>query len=314
MGIAATDGPDAARPLSLMRGAISEQSRSPAIEMGLLIKRKPDFFRGEKGRLAEEFTPQSLRLLDRRGYTVLEALTHDARRSASTHATPHTFVCIDGSTYWVKGRAQQGLVAELIAGRLAARLGAGPMAQIVRVTEEALPQEAGEVRDQAKSLLGVVVGLEDQHGTMNARELQPLIDNSQFAPDTIDPRSRALVVAFHTWLGVNDAQVLVRLSDGTVLSIDHGDGFGSMGAGGQPQVIMIPIPGVSNDVGREMRYVDPSIRKIEQVRNAQLLEAVSGVPLGDAWRSPLERRVEIAAWLASRRDRLREVMTQWAQR
>jgi hypothetical protein len=72
----------------------------------------------------------ALSALDARGYTVLDALAHGGL-GRTTHAAPNTFVCSDGKTYWVKGRAQQGLVAELIAGRLADKVGAGPSARVI---------------------------------------------------------------------------------------------------------------------------------------------------------------------------------------
>ncbi len=129
--------------------------------------------------------PASVAALDGSGYVVLEALTPGTLRSASTHARPHTFVCIDGKTYWVKGNAQQGLVAELIAGRLAAMVGAGPPARIVRVTPAVLPATG-----EAAHLEGIVVGSEDQPGTVNARDLEPFVRNGTFQPGAVDPAAR----------------------------------------------------------------------------------------------------------------------------
>jgi hypothetical protein len=66
----------------------------------------------------------ALAKLDARGFTVLESIGHDRPPPAgshATHATAHAFVCVDGNTYWIKRKAQQGLVAELVAGRLGAR-------------------------------------------------------------------------------------------------------------------------------------------------------------------------------------------------
>jgi hypothetical protein len=75
--------------------------------------------------------PSLLENRDRVGYTVLEALTATSfadrpRSSPGTHARPGAYVCVDGHTYWLKADAQQGLVAEVITGRLAATVGAGP--------------------------------------------------------------------------------------------------------------------------------------------------------------------------------------------
>src|SRR6266540_132125 len=71
--------------------------------------------------------------LDAHGYTVLEALTL-VDLPGTTYARPGKVVCIDGKSYWVKGQSQRGLVAELIAGRLAAKVSAGPVARVIRMT------------------------------------------------------------------------------------------------------------------------------------------------------------------------------------
>lgn len=114
---------------------------------------------------------------DRAGYIVIEAITRGTAAQSPTYSRPCTFVCIDGKTYWVKAATQQGLVAELIAGRLAAAVGAGPVARIVRV-----PQEVVLANDPAAQLVGIVVGSEDHPDTVNARDLGPFIQNGQFQP------------------------------------------------------------------------------------------------------------------------------------
>jgi hypothetical protein len=58
--------------------------------------------------------------LDAQGVEQLLALAYAGPPRAGSHSTPHAFVCSDGKTYWVKRSAQQGLVAELVAGRVAA--------------------------------------------------------------------------------------------------------------------------------------------------------------------------------------------------
>lgn len=123
----------------------------------------------------------ALASLDGRGYVVLEAIAHAGLSSMSTHARPNAFICIDGRTYWLKGNAQQGLVAELIAGRLAKKVGAGPGTRIIRVTHEALPP--GGAADHVE---GIVVGSEDERETVNARDLQPFVASGQLAPDMVD--------------------------------------------------------------------------------------------------------------------------------
>jgi len=252
--------------------------------------------------------PAALNALDRRGYVVLEAIAHAGLQSAQTHARPNAFVCIDGKTYWLKSNAQQGLVAELIAGRLAARVGAGPMAEIIRLTREALPP--GGIADH---LMGVVVGSEDHPGTVNARDLQPFISGGTFDAGLIDPVSGARVIVFQTWLGLGDTQVLIRIADGRVLSIDHGDCFGATGTHSDPTVVVTSIPGVPDNVGKEWKYVEPAVGLIETINDKVLLESVARVPGGEPWRSPVDRRIQIADWLAHRRGRLREVMRTWTR-
>jgi hypothetical protein len=218
-------------------------------------------------------------------------------------SSSNNFICVDGRTYWVKAAAQQGLVAELIAGRLAQRVGAGPVAKIIRVPLEA----AGA----AAHLVGVVVGIQDEPDTANVRELQPFLAGGQFDPASIDSRSRALVVAFQTWLGVGDTQVLINLKDGRVRSIDHGECFSNTAAPGDPSLTLVAIPGVADTTGKERYAVEAAIAAIESVSDRDIMESVAQVPTGEPWRGPVARRVEIASWLSARRDRVRTVMEAW---
>ena len=244
--------------------------------------------------------------MDREGYNVVDALTV-AGEPTQTHSRPCAVICIDGSTYWVKGAVQQGLVAELVAGRLAHLVGAGPSAKIIRVTPEAC---VGPI--DLSHLHGVVVGSRDQPRMVNARDLAPLLANGQFAPGAVEAASRARVVTFQSWLGVQDTQVMLDLSSGKVVSIDHGDCFAATGDPTQPSAVMVvDIPGVGVDVGRQEVFVADAVALIEAVTDRQLIDAVARIPSGDPWRSPTARRWEIAAWLAARRDSLRGLMSQW---
>jgi hypothetical protein len=247
----------------------------------------------------------ALAAVDARGYGVLDALSYGGLRS-STYSQCFTFICVDGKTYWVKAAAQQGLVAELIAGRLAARVGAGPVAQIIRVVQEALPADG-----LGSHLLGVVVGSQDERNTVNAREIQPLLGSGQFDPRLLDAGSRALVVAFQTWLGVADTQVLINMKTGQFRSIDHGDCFSNTKDLVQPTLNVLAIPGVPDDVGCDPGSVETAVARIEAVTDQHLIEAVARIPVGEPWRGPSERRLEIANWLAHRRGCLREVLATW---
>jgi len=237
----------------------------------------------------------------------LEAIATAGLTPSASHSRPNALVGIDGKTYWAKGNVQQGLVAELIAGRLAAHVGAGPAAQIIRVTPEILPGDGS-----CNHLLGVVVGSADQHGMVNARDLAPLLAGGTFDPGAIDPSYRARVVAFHTWLGVGDAQVLVSMTDGKVMSIDHGECFGNVpDPADAPGVITVDIPGVDVNVGRESKHVLPAVDRIEAVPEEDILRAVACIPAGAEWRSPSDRRLAIGRWLCQRKGMLRGVMTAW---
>lgn len=249
---------------------------------------------------------ETLAALDRTGYVVLEAIHYGGVAPRSTFARPSTFVCIDGNTYWVKNTAQQGLVAELIAGRLGDKVGASPVARIIRVSREALPPTG-----EASHLEGLVVGTQDIPGSVNARDLEPFIRDGTFQPGLVDPISRARVVAFQTWLGVGDAQVLLSLTDGAIFSIDHGDCFGTVGTRSDPAITVTSIPGVPNLVGKDVSSVEAAVRRIESISDRDILEAVTRIPAGGPWRSPVDRRAEIGHWLADRRGRMREVMEQW---
>ena len=246
-----------------------------------------------------------LSAMNSRGYEVLDALSHGGLKSA-TYSQSNTFLCVDGKTYWVKASAQQGLVAELIAGRLASRTGAGPTARIIRVPAEALPADGS-----AAHLLGMVVGSEDERNTVNARDLQPMLGAGQFDPKLVDWTARALIVAFQTWLGVEDTQVLINLKTGQVRSIDHGACFANIQSATPPSLNALAIPGVPDELGRDPAAVEAAIHRIEAVTDQQLVEAVTRIPAGEPWRAPTERRLAIGNWLAFRRSKIREVMAQW---
>lgn len=251
----------------------------------------------------------SLARLDADGYNVLEAITDANLGRPTTLSRPNAFICLDGSTYWVKNASQQGLVAELIGGRLAAKVGAGPLARIIRVTLDVLLADGS-----LNHLEGVVVGIHDVPSTINSKDLAPFVGSGQFQPGLIDPVSRGGAIVFQSWLGsAGDPQVLIGLTTGSIACIDHGDCFGSTDTLSDPVPIVTPIPGVGADVGKRQGHMLPTIERIEAISDRELLEAVSRIPSGTAWRSPVDRRVQIAQWLAHRRDRLREVMITWIQ-
>ncbi len=251
-------------------------------------------------------TKELLENLDGRAYQVVQMITHGGRKS-STLSDSNTFVGIDGKVYWVKSKSQQGLVAELVAGRLAAVLGVGPPTRIVHVPEEAIPASG-----EGTHLVGLGVGSEDMTGTVNTKDLPGVLGPAAFDPKSIDARSRTMVTAFRTWIGATgDPQALVNLQDGTVYTIDHGDCFADVTGQADPAVTLVAIHSVPDDVGKDEYSVKAAVRRIKHMGDTVILEAVAAMPFGGPWQSPVDRRLAIAQWLAYRRDRMEEVMLKW---
>jgi hypothetical protein len=74
---------------------------------------------------------------------------------------------------------------------------------------------------------------------------------------------------------------------------------------------VLNIPGVDDKHGSDKESVKSAIDRIESVSDQNLVDAVSRIPLGDSWRSPATRRLEIAVWLADRRPKVKEAMATW---
>lgn len=245
---------------------------------------------------------QRLEVLDRRGYTVFDAITFDNRQSQTLSRTC-VFVCSNGKSYWAKAASQQGLVAELICGRLANKLHSAPGVAVIRVTADARPPTG-----DCDHIDGVVFGSHDMPSAENARDIgQQVAAGGGLLP--VDALSRARVVAFQTWIGVADAQVLVRLTDGRLFSLDHGDAFGAPLPSGSPSLQITDIPGVDRMVGQT--HANTAASEIEAMTDEDIVQAVSMVPIGPAWRSDLDRRVEIATFLIDRRPLVRQALRSW---
>jgi hypothetical protein len=242
--------------------------------------------------------------LDRKGVDVLDAITYSRPPPGGSHASPHAFVFPGGRTYWVKRTAQQGLVAELVAGQLGAAIDAAPMARVVSVSANIAPPEA-------KHLVGVGVGVEDAPGMENLRHLQQALPAGTLDPANLDIASRLRVLAFQTWIGVGDTQILVDLRNGRLLSIDHGEWCSDPSSPAEP--LIVSTPGVADDVGRDSDDVEDAVGRISGLTDENLLEAVAQVPDGTEWNSAPARRLQLAEWLAFRRDRLAEVVRRWAR-
>jgi|GEM_PF-3481443 len=256
--------------------------------------------------LAVPIDQDSIAKLDAKGYRPLLAHT-PGRESSASYGKPRTFVCDDGKKYWLKNGAQSGLAAELIGGRLAKTVGAGPGAQIIVVPTAALPTDGS-----AADLEGLaVVGLENEANTVNRTQLEGMAPD-KFDRNLIDAGSRALSVAFQTWIACGDGpQFLVNTNTGAVRSIDFGDCLPKVLPAGPPDLRVAPIPGVSNTLGADAQSVEAAVRKIEAVTDQQILAAVAQVPDDPGWDAAIDRRLAIANWLVERRSKVREVMKSW---
>lgn len=243
--------------------------------------------------------------IDRVGYRVLDALTYVRSPPTGSAHTPHLFVCMDGKSYWIKRSSQQGLVAELVAGRLAARADAGPDACIIRVPPEAITGTTAPA-----DLVGVHVGSLDVSNAVNARDLDT-IGVTQLAPAQVKAAYRARVVVFQSWIGATDSQVMLDLGTGRIYSVDHGDVFGNTTVPTDPTPVITEIPGIDTRHGCKPKFINDAIDGIESIDDDVLLKTVACVPLGEDWRSERSRRLQIARWLAHRRGRLREGMKAW---
>jgi hypothetical protein len=237
--------------------------------------------------------------------TAVLAIAYGGEPPNDSHASPHRVVAINGKTYWIKAVAQGGLEVELVAGRLAHALSVGPLAEVVDVPTQALPADGRLAR-----LQGRMVGSIDHRDTVNARYLDGLVADGTLDVSVIDVGSRASVIAFQTWIGASDEQVLVNLKTGRILSIDHGD---CLPDGGQlMRVVVAPIPGLSADIGRDFSLLRNTLTKILQVTEDDLIAAVSGIPDGNGWNGSVERRFRIVDGLLDRQSRLEEVLRAWA--
>lgn len=248
---------------------------------------------------------QALAILDLRAPATLDAISHVKAPPGRSLATPHAFLTSSGKTCWVKAQSQFGLETELIAGRLAGSLGAGPDAHVVRVPPQALPP--GGI---AAHLQGLLVGTEDIPGAMNNRELG-LFGVTMLDPKLIDPGQRALVVTFQTWIGLDDLQVLVDLTSRKIFSHDHGGCFANPAPEAAPGLALLDLPGIDRAHGSDAALIAAAVARVQSLDDEELLAAAAGVPDAPGWNADPSRRLRIAEWLADRRDKIAEVMQAW---
>ena len=181
-------------------------------------------------------------------------------------AVPQVMEPDRSTSYWLKGSVQQGLVCELIIGRLAHMVGAGPLAQIIRVTPGCLPADGS-----ATHVEGVVVGSRKLPDVCNARDLAALLGEKNLPERSIEPASRARVVTFQSWLGIHDGQVLVDVSSGKVFSIDHGDAFHDLTNLGPPDVVITSIDQRTDQRIEAWDVIEDAVSRIERISDSQLL-------------------------------------------
>jgi hypothetical protein len=222
-----------------------------------------------------------------------------------TYSGPRAFLCSDEKIRWLKHRAQQGLAAEVIAGRLANSVGAGPGCSPVFVGNEAIAGELGLLRFR-----GHVAGVEHRPGVESSKRLINLMGNGGFTLPVNQP-SRAVVVAFQTWLDVSDPQVLINTLTGDIETHDHGDTFGELKKGPPSRVVIARLPGVPERPSFARQELEDAVRRIETLAETEILAAVAGIPNEPGWQATFARRLAIAEWLIKRQRRLREVLLGW---
>jgi hypothetical protein len=252
--------------------------------------------------------------LDEQGYSPLLALAYGRAPKNPSYAYPHAFVCSDGRTYWVKRfrygsqpgaaepGAQEGLIAELVAGRLGAALGAAAAAQVIEVPSAVLLPDGSTAH-----LEGIGVGSADQSAMENLRYLGQQVPGGALQPDRLNEQSVARVIAFQSWIGADDTQIMVDLRTGHVLSVDHGayNAFSSS----DPQPVV--APGLPPDFAQSASIIEPEIQRIEALSDEEVLRATAQMPDAPEWRADSSRRLTLAESLALRRDRLRHALGQW---
>jgi hypothetical protein len=263
-----------------------------------------------EGRLTDRARHRvDLMRLDRLRKRPIAALTHLQGPPNGKASRPHLFLAANGRSYWVKTKAQRGLFPEYAIGQLAALVGAGPGAELISVQRSALPLNGTLDRFE-----GTFVGSEHVPGAVNIEEFGELVTSGLLDPQVVDARSRARTIAFQTWVNAMDEQVLVRLEDGVVLTIDHGDCLSALPPGPPSRIVVAPIGGLSGTVGRDWRVVSEAVDAITAISEGQILEIVAGLENLDGWQAPFERRLMAARWLIKRQQKLGEELGKWAPR
>ncbi len=247
-----------------------------------------------------------LAVIDAQGYRIIEAISVAQSPPVNSLSNPHSFNCLDANEYWAKSRAQDSLESELIAGRLAVLLGIGPVTEVIHV-----PRELTQNHPTASHLFGIIVGIRNVPGCINVKNIAQIAPGLQLTAANVDSATRARAVAFHTWLGLEDPQILLDLGNGKVTSIDHGGCFRDVGNQADPALIVIDIPGVARNHGCEAGCVKEAVERIESTDDTDIMNAIARIPNEPNWNADPNRRLAIGRWLSRRRPLVREVMRQW---
>jgi hypothetical protein len=237
------------------------------------------------------------------GIRTVAAAGYLGRTGYRTYASPYRFVGDDGIRYRVKMRAQQGLGVELVIGRLGAYFGIAPETTVLEIGPGAVPDD-----HSVDYLIGRQVASVEIDDVMNDDELRSY--GVELKPEQIDWLSWAQVVCFQTWIYAQDPQAMIRLSDGKVFSIDHGNCLSALPKGPLTGLVVPRLHGATN-TSFPSTHVAKAVQEIERMTEASILAIVAGVPDDPGWRMPIERQLKTAEWLLSRQPDLREVMGPW---
>lgn len=243
------------------------------------------------------------------GYVALEALHVDPDRRSGTRAQGCVFVAEDGESYWLKhanvgGHVQGKLAAELVAGRVGAKLGVAPPVAVIHVSEAAVG-----INGEGREFVGTAFGSRAIPDTENSKTFGGFA--VPLGAENIDGFQRARTVAFQTLIGQRDQQLLVRVTDGFLYSIDHEE-WDAFDGTGDMRLVVTPVSGLSESVGRSPEEVEAAVQRVESLSDGDLIDAVSCLPSGDGW-CDAEHLLRVAHVLSERRDRLGEVMRRWIQ-
>lgn len=250
---------------------------------------------------------KALEKLDGLGYKVLQAISYSSPPPMpNSLSNPHRFVCSDGNKYWLKSRCQNGLSAELIAGRIGQKLAAAPKVAVVNLDPllvENIPA--------CQHLTGLVVGVFEVPDSINLKDIPTLSPGLTFPPRVIDAASRARVVAFHTWFGFSDCQMFVGLGNGKVVTADLGGCLGDVVTQTNPTLTVLDIPGLPSNHGSQGDCVNAAVEAIESLTDDDILSAAAAMPGEPRWSGDRPQRLARAKWLAGRRSKVRGVLEQW---